>query len=283
MFHRFLQKESFKQFYKLSKLKKITIFLLNFHTFLTLAQNTGNLSIQFDNIVGNEDLVLGTKSYKNAMGEAFNITLFQYYISNIALIQSDGSEYVVPQVLSYFLIREQDSTTQTATLKNIPVGNYTAIRFIVGVDSMRNTANINRRKGCLDVGGEAKDMYWAWNSGYIFLKLEGISPNIPLVGTEKEPNLTYHIGLFGGIGDKKTLNNIRTSKVFFDGTQLGITDGQTTQLTIKTDILKIFKGSTTVRFSENPTVMTSDFSQKIADNYKNMFSFGNIKMMKTTK
>ena len=210
------------------------------------------------------------------MGEPFNVTLFQYYVSNIHLVKSDGSEYVVPQNESYFLIREHKPETQTITLNNVPEGKYTAMRFTIGIDSLRNASDVAQRTGCLDVGGDAKDMYWAWNSGYIFVKMEGTSTAIELTETRKKQIFLYHIGLFGGMGDKKTLNNIKLANVAFGSKKLKIKANKAQYMVIKTDASHLLNGTTNISFAKNSNVMGGPFSAKIADNYSDMFSFGGI-------
>lgn len=240
-------------------------------------QKTGSLAIQFDNVVGNEDLVLKDKQYTNANGEQFNVTLLQYFVSNFRIKRKDGSEYVVPQNESYFLVREHLPETQRVVLNNIPKGDYVGVNFVIGVDSLRSASEVSQRKGCLDVGGDGKDMYWAWNSGYIFVKMEGTSPQIPLTGNRKEPIFLYHIGLFGGMGDKKTLNNIKLATLDFGKEKVKIKADKNTTIGIKTDAVKLFNGSTNVSLSTNPVVMASPFSAKIADNYTSMFLYDGLK------
>lgn len=241
------------------------------------AQKTGTVTLHFDNVVGNEELVLKNKQYTNATGEQFNVDFLQYYVSNIRLQRKDGSEYVVPQDDSYFLIREQLPETHKAVLNNVPKGEYVGVSFVIGVDSLRSASEVSKRKGCLDVGGDGKDMYWAWNSGYIFVKMEGTSPQIPLTGNRKEPVFLYHIGLFGGMGDKKTLNNLKTAQLPFGKEKAKVKTGKNTILGIKTDVSKLFNGPTNVSLATNPTVMAGPFSAKIADNYASMFTFEGIK------
>lgn len=239
----------------------------------TFAQKTGSLAIKFDNFVGNDPVSLKNKTYKNAAGEEFNITLLQYYVSNIQLVRKDGSVYTLPQDDSYFLIRESNPASKTITLNNIPQGKYVGLRFVIGIDSARSASEIAYRKGCLDVAGEAQDMYWAWNSGYIFVKMEGSSPQ----STLKENIFMYHIGLFGGIGDKKTLNNIKVADLNFGNETLKVKAGKTiAQVQVKTDASKILNGATTVSIAKNPSVMGGPYSAKIANNYQDMFSFAGI-------
>lgn len=237
------------------------------------AQKTGSLTVQFRNVVDTEDVVLKEKQYTNAVGEQFNITFLQYYVSNIRLLRRNGSEYALPQDESYFLVRQQMPETHKITLNNVPKGDYVGMSFVIGIDSLRSASDVGKRRGCLDVGGDGKDMYWAWNSGYIFVKMEGTSPQIPLTGNRKEPIYLYHIGLFGGMGDKKTLNNIKTAKLSFGTDKVKIKTEKNTTIGIKTDVSKLFTGSTNVSLATNPTVMAGPYSAKIADNYASMFSY----------
>jgi hypothetical protein len=50
-------------------------------------------------------------------------------------------------------------------------GTIRQIRFLLGVDSLANVSGA--QTGALD---PLNDMFWTWNSGYIFFKLEGESP-----------------------------------------------------------------------------------------------------------
>ncbi|PLK44894.1 hypothetical protein C0V77_06495 [Emticicia sp. TH156] len=238
------------------------------------AQKTGALQLQFSNFLGDEPLVLNEKKYMNAAGNEFNVSLFQYFISNIQLTGKDGSVYIYTQEKSYFLIRESNKESQSIKLSDIPVGKYSSISFTIGIDSVRSASDISARKGCLDIAGDAKDMYWAWNSGYIFVKMEGTSPQ----ATTENKLFMYHIGLFGGMGNKKTLNNIRTTTIGFGKKALQIKDSKKlSQLSIKTDALKLLNGETNIDMARNPAVMASPFSAKIAENYKDMFSLIELK------
>ena len=65
------------------------------------------------------------------------------------------------------------------------------------VDSLRNTMSIDKWKGVLDPGGSMMEdgMYWAWESGFIFLKMEGTSSK----ASTANGKFYYHIGLYGGM------------------------------------------------------------------------------------
>ncbi len=224
-----------------------------------------DLTVEFDNVVGSSDLALNTGSYTNAAGETFNVTKLKYYVSNFVLTRTDGTVYTVPQDDSYFLVDESDESTHEPLL-SIPEGEYATISFLVGVDSTRSTMDLSHRTGDLDPAGVGADMYWTWNSGYIFFKMEGTSSASPMGG-----DFMYHIGGFGGM-TSTTINNIK--KVTLDLTARGVPQvksGKETNIHLMVDILKMFNGTSNVSIAANPMVMFDPYSTTIANNYSAMF------------
>ncbi|MBD2703016.1 hypothetical protein IC229_20385 [Spirosoma sp. BT702] len=236
------------------------------------SDQSGKLRLVFDNVVGTSDLKLTNNNYQNASGESFTITKFNYYVSNIRLRKSDGTDYVVPQDSSYFLVEESRPASQTVTLNNLPVGNYTGISFMIGVDSLRSLADISKRTGVLDPGIATHDpMYWDWNSGYIFVKLEGISKAVP---DTQNNQFFYHIGGFGGgYNGKKTINNLRTVTLPFRSDVISVGSASTPTVQLTTDVLKLFDGSTKLSIARYPSVMFETYSTSIADNYAQMIRY----------
>ena len=175
---------------------------------LPQAKELVDLTLQFDNVAGNTDLVLNSVDYTNVSGESFNVSQLQYFVSNMKFVCPNGKEFKVNQDDSYFLIQEHEPVTQTLKLK-VPAGEYNKLTFLVGVDSLRNTMPIDKRKGVLDPSNSMDNgMYWSWNSGYIFFKMEGNS-----AAAREDPTgnrrFRYHIGGFGGYS-ARTINNIKS-------------------------------------------------------------------------
>ncbi|TLV04127.1 hypothetical protein FEN17_10180 [Dyadobacter luticola] len=238
--------------------------------------DAGAITLEFDNIVGDKNLVLGGGSSTNGAGEDFVLTKFNYYISNIKLLRQDGTYYTVPQDSSYFLIMEDKKESQLVKLNNVPYATYTGLEFMVGVDSARNTMPIEKRTGVLDPGGSMMEdgMYWAWNSGYIFMKMEGTSSK----ATSANGKFYYHIGLFGGY-DIKTVNNTRVVKLGFNNLQANVTKDDAPEVHIFADVLKFFKGpGTNVSIKEYTSIMSQqpEKSKEVADNYAQMFNVDHI-------
>lgn len=235
---------------------------------------TGGMILKFDNVAGNQDLKLDSTAYTNSSGEDFTVSRLNYFISNIKLVREDGKTYTIPQDSSYFRVLESDPKSQMITLKQLPEGNYTGIEYMIGVDSLRSVSGIEKRGGALDPAGdpEGDGMYWAWSSGYIFLKLEGSSSK----ASSANGKFYYHIGFFGGY-DSKTVNNIKTVKLDFAGNKAVVQGSNVPQVRVIGDVQKIFDGPVPISVAAHPSIMF-DFalSSDVANNYKSMFRFGEI-------
>lgn len=248
-----------------------------------LVAGTGRMLLKFDNVAGTEDLVLDNKTYSNSSGEDLTISKFNYFVSNFKLIREDGETYTIPQDSSYFRIVEADPKSQTIALNNLPDGNYTGLEYIIGVDSLRSVSGIEKGGGALDPSGDmaGDGMYWAWTSGYIFVKLEGSSSK------SSSPNgkFYYHIGFYGGFDSKdKTVNNIKNVKINFAGDKAVVRGDSVPQVRLTADVLKVFNGPNPISVEKNPSIMF-DFtlSSGVANNYKSMFGFGEIKQNSLAK
>src|SRR5579863_4904032 len=77
----------------------------------------GKLTIRIQNYVGKEILHLDTANYTNAIGQSYTVSMFKYYIGQITLKKTDGTEYKSDQ---YFLVNEEDENSKYIILNNIP-------------------------------------------------------------------------------------------------------------------------------------------------------------------
>lgn len=215
----------------------------------------GVFTIEFENYVGDEKLKLDSATYTNELGQTFSVSKFKYYIGNIQLKSSDGKEYNSDK---YFLIDEENSNSKKIILENVSEGNFNEISFIIGVDSIHNCSGV--QSGALD---PLNTMFWTWNTGYIFLKLEGhaASSNLPSHIFE------YHIG-----GYKEPNNALRRITLKPALSTVSNTDSDLQNITIRTDIAQIFKTPTTIDFASLPSVTDFNNAAVIADNYMDAFT-----------
>ncbi len=237
----------------------------------SLTEGRGQITIEFDNRVGNDDLQLLT-DYVNASGESFQISKLNYYISNITLTTTDGNVFIVPQDSSYFLIMEEHHETHHVKLRNIPSGNYNKISFTIGVDSLRSTMDVSKRPGVLDPAQGHDGMYWTWNSGYIFFKMEGTSPAAP---SDQDNKFYYHIGGYGGY-ETPGINNIRMATLDMGSAVAQVRPEKNPQVHLHVDVLEFFSNPIPISIAEHPLVMFSEFSTTISANYVNMFKYHHV-------
>jgi hypothetical protein len=227
----------------------------------TTTYNAGSVGLNFENIAGSVFLdPTGATNYVNASGETFSVTNFRYYISNVKMIKEDGSKYEVPN--SYFLIDANDTNSLIAELTNIPGGKYTGVEYLIGVDSARNKSGA--QTGALD---PVNGMFWSWNQGYIFMKLEGQS------SASSNNSFVYHIGGFSG-----AFSAVRTVSIDFTPSVLIVDGGKReAEIHILTDVLEIFKNPNNISIATQSTIMSvGAVSSNIATNYADMFSFDHI-------
>jgi hypothetical protein len=224
------------------------------------AATSNKLTIEFTPHVGDSNLVFGTKWYKNFNNDSFKVTLLRYYISNVVLTKSDNSTYTVPG--SYYKIDHGIAGKNKFTMTGIPVSGYKAIQFMIGIDS---TANCS---GAQDGELAVSDMFWSWNTGYIFAKMEGSSPKSPA----SAHFLEFHIG-----GYKTPNVAMRTVSLPFGSpaAELNVTASNDPALWIDVDLAKWFNGpGAIVDFSTMYSVSSPGANaKKIADNYAQSFKY----------
>lgn len=241
---------------------------------LPSANTSGNLVLNFNNVVDTSELVLDSGVYFNAFEQAFSVVKFNYIVSNFALQLEDGNWFYPNQDSCYFLIKEKDLFSHQAIIRNIPTGKYKAIKFIIGVDSLRSTRPIQELTGNIDPTGYAADMVWTWNQGYIFMKLE-CRPFIPKGDSSNFIPYVFHIGGYGGVNNP-TINNIVEQEFQFTGTSLE--DQKSLSMNLKVDLMKVLVGPNNVNFDDTKTVMLTPFSVKIAENYREMMQLESIEI-----
>jgi hypothetical protein len=239
----------------------------------------GELTLEFDNIVGGTNLALGRAKYKNASGEEYTVDAFNYYVSNIELKKADGTSHKIPN--SYFLVRESLPSSQLVTLTDIPQGDYTGVSFVLGVDSTKSVSPVTERTGSLDPGtyGQAVDMYWSWNMGYIFVRLEGTSSAVP---TDRNGYYELHTGGFGGMTGK-TVNNLRSVAVTTP-TPATVRQKIAPIIHILVDVAKVMDGPAKISLTklyQEPKfngIHSPDAAAQIGlpDNQKSMFSVDHV-------
>jgi hypothetical protein len=150
---------------------------------LSFQQKMRDINVSIKPTFKNENLVLNNVKYVTGKSDTITISTFKFYISNVEVEFENGTSYKEPQ--SYHLIDLENEKSLQFQFKNAPDLKIKQLVFNVGIDSTTNVSG--NLEGDLD---PALGMYWAWNSGYINMKLEGKSSSCKSV----KKDFQFHIG-----------------------------------------------------------------------------------------
>ena len=232
---------------------------------------TGILNVEFDNAFAGDDLILNAQTYTTSQNEALTISTVKYIISNIVLTKADGSTFTYPKSESYFIVNETDEATHVLELLNIPAGNYTKIKFGIGVDQQQFNAGASGQGDFLALA-QSEDMLWSWSAGYKFLAFEGTftSPTVA-----DATSFMVHTGQIG------TAYNY--AEVTLDlTTQALVRQNITPQIHIVTDVSKFIDGTNKINLSANNAmgmgamIMGGEQLPLITANLSNAFTVNHV-------
>lgn len=225
--------------------------------------NDYNFTILFKPVVDTVPLKFDS-SYLNRYNELYKVSAFKFYISDIALVNTDSNISYKLKKEEYYLVDFSDSVSTVLKLKAVPF-KYNRISLTIGVDSIRNVSGA--QTGALD---PAKGMFWTWNSGYIMSKLEGSSPQSNQAGNKIE----YHIGGFKG-----TENAVRRVTLLYPyARELNVSDSTISNMMITANSNAWFYNPHEIKISDNPVCTTpGNMAKNISENYSKMFTVVEIK------
>ena len=224
----------------------------------------GTVELRVEHVFGADSIpfALNTSNYfVTALGDSVKFNTFKYYISNIELLKADGSSFKQPE--SYFLVDASNEASNKLQIPNVPPADYTGVRFLLGVDSTRNVSGA--QEGALS---QANGMFWTWNSGYIFSKAEGTSPQVTASGN----NFTLHVGGFSG-----TNKAIQTKSITFNGEKLTVNGTREAEIHLSVDVKEYFSAANPINLGTTNFLMSPGATaRQISENFKEMFSFEHL-------
>jgi hypothetical protein len=183
---------------------------------------TGSVNVELEHIIQDLPMVLNQQYILNN-GDTMSFTTLKYYLSNIQLVKADGSTW--SESNSYHLVDLSDESSTLLTLNDVPMADYTGMNLMIGVDSLHNVSGA--QDGALNV---ANGMFWSWNTGYIFIKMEGTSTQ------SMNDAFTYHIGGFSGAN-----NAIQSKYMYFNGSFLMARPDAVPQVHLSLNIQDLFE------------------------------------------
>jgi hypothetical protein len=206
------------------KIKFIAAFLVMYwlNDGRIFAQAFDTITIQWQPCFNAHPLQLDTVLYPLKNNDSITFETFKCYLSKIELVD-DGKVVYAPENSFYLLDVAQPSSLDIA-LKLPTSLHFTAIQFLVGIDSTTNNAGA--------LGGDldpTKGMYWSWQSGYINSKIEGHCPLSPTALHDFQ----FHLGGYQypfNAAAKVKLNTVASNKInisidlktFFDAVDISV-------------------------------------------------------------
>ena len=184
------------------------------------------------------------KKYVSETKDSLEVNVFKFYISNISIQFADNTNYTEEN--SYHLLDIENPNSLQIPLPNYTEKSILKITFTIGVDSLANVSGA--MSGDLD---PTNGMYWAWQSGYINMKIQGTSKSCK---TRKNA-FDFHIG-----GYLKPNDASRTITL----------EPKNNRLNIKVDLAKLFSK---ISLSGTSSIMIpGKQAMEIADKSIQMFS-----------
>lgn len=206
-----------------------------------------SVSLFFRPMFREENLDLA-KKYSMENGDSIQLHVFKFYVSGIEFIDNNSCVFHEPH--SYHLIDAANSSTFNVQIKRNENVKSDGLQFLLGIDSATNAAGI----GSQDLD-PTKGMYWAWQSGYINMKIEG---EIFHANHQRE-TFEFHLG--GFLPPFLACQHIRLS---------GLQNNLSTSIVIHTNVDKFLSQ---IDFSKKQQVMSpSEKAVMLSQKTVSMFS-----------
>jgi len=172
-------------------MKNLKKYILSATTLIALASCSSSddnavantVTLDFNNTFNDTTIILGDENSSFAttntseVGQVHHFSELKYVVSNIRLIKADGTE--IPYNVNNLddgatVINQTNPETLSYVLNEIPVGDYTEIKFGLGVKSDLNTLDqVSFPEFYDNAGANDTEMHWEWGTGYRFTKIEG--------------------------------------------------------------------------------------------------------------
>lgn len=232
-------------------IKKIVyyIFILVLFCFISNAQSkVDSLSINFKLKFTNSPLVFN-KQYITTNKDTLAFENFKCYISSIQIHYTDNT--VFKQKDSYHLLDFENKNSFNLPITKTNEKIISKVTFNIGIDSLTNTAGA--LSGDLD---PVKGMYWAWQSGYINMKIEGKSSSC----NTRKNEFHFHIG-----GYLPPYNALRKIEILIQKIQI-----PNNEINLVIDLEKLFSE---IQLKETNSIMIpGKEAMRIADLITKLFS-----------
>jgi len=175
-----------------------------------LNTDSAALTLSFDGSWKGEDFYLLDKYPVNGLSDSIQISTLKFYVNNIRLVNANNEYTPVGGVHFVDFLNKHCRTCKTQHAAggedvtfNVPPGAWKGVAFDIGVTNYNTTDFREPQAYCPDHPlNDSKGMFWSWNTGYIFFKIEGSMDTLP-GASDTVPEYQYtwfhHIGNPGNL------------------------------------------------------------------------------------
>ena len=121
------------------------------------------------------------------------LEIARLYLSDLTLLHEDGREIrlegdtpitvrakqpddseIQHTVTERYVLVKGDAGRTLVPVGDVPAGRYTGVRFTLGVNGLDNRIAMEDAPAGHPLAPQTPSMHWSWNSGYVFLRLDGL-------------------------------------------------------------------------------------------------------------
>ena len=127
--------------------------------------------------------IIKESNYISAQKDTLTFESIRFYLSKFEILYTDKTKFVESN--SYHLIDFNHPESLKFSIRTDSKKEIETIQYAIGIDSLTSVS------GAMDGDLDAtKGMYWAWQSGFINLKIEGKSSSC----TTRKNKFQFHVG-----------------------------------------------------------------------------------------
>jgi len=284
-------------------MKKIIVYTAYFFALLVLLSCTkenanpvaNKVTLHFNNTFKNTKIILGDAQaatatvHTSAEGQIHHFSELKYVISNIRLIKAEGGE--MPYQINNLdkgarVIDQAKLQSLDFILENIPSGEYTQLKFGLGIKAELNILDqVRFPLFYAEAGANDTKMHWEWGAGYRFTKIEGfygvdqktlsIHTGSTVVGTNGDPaSYTQGIDAYREI----SLHLPNTIRVGRDAPEITINADFDKLLSGRTNTIKLASDNATppVHTAANMLLFVDNLGGDGLHDFTGMFSISKV-------
>jgi hypothetical protein len=199
-------------------------------------------------------------NFTNAAGNIMQFSNLKYLLSNFILIKTDGTEVKLDSSYAFVNLK---TGRDSFSFPNLPAGNYSGMKFFIGLDSVVNHGDPNRYSTTHPLSPSVNQLHWGWSGGYIFISMEGLVQDS--LGVPR--GFSYHLA------NDENLRQVTCLSPFS-------VDSVSKKVVLRMNVAEMFKNPNLHDFRREPLTTHSSFdgglSNRLMDNAKDVFSIKRI-------